>query len=109
MEDPIAPQSENIDWAADDATDLPPINTLEAKFGTSGEVTPEIQPEPRQTQADIPQKESPAHHKKHQSQAQTAEVDGFIPIPSRRGGNDRGPRGGERGGRGRGGFRGEFL
>lgn len=115
MEDPIAPQTGNLDWAADDGADLPPLNALEAKFGTSGEVTPEVQPEPQlQEQQQQPQQPAqqqqrgPSHQKRQhpQAQAQSQESDGFISIPPRRGGGERGFRGGERGGRGRGGFRG---
>lgn len=100
MDDPIAvpQQSENIDWAADDESELPPINSLHAKFGTSGEVTPEVQPEPQE------EKQSAA------PRAQPQEADGFTPIPPRRGGGgERGFRGGDRGSRGRGGYRGDHL
>lgn len=116
MEDPIASQTGNLDWAADDGADLPPLNALEAKFGTSGEVTPEVQPEPQPQEQPQPQQPAqqphrgPSHQKRQhpqaQSQSQSQESDGFIAIPPRRGGGDRGFRGGERGGRGRGGFRG---
>lgn len=111
MDDPLTvPQADGLDWAADDGGgELPPINTLEAKFGTSGNVTPEVQPElEEQAPASLVEKAPEAQHHHHGRKPHTQpghEGDGFTTISSRRGGGERGGfRGGERGGRGRGGY-----
>ncbi|KAF8577303.1 hypothetical protein K439DRAFT_1664273 [Ramaria rubella] len=43
-EPPLSAVSVALDWAADDGDGLPSINSLHAKFGTSGEATPEASP-----------------------------------------------------------------
>src|SRR5882724_11619611 len=39
---PLSAVSAALDWAADDGEGLPSINSLHAKFGTPGNVTPEV-------------------------------------------------------------------
>ncbi|CAK5281492.1 unnamed protein product [Mycena citricolor] len=88
-----------LDWAADDDEGLPSIAGLHAKFGTSGTVTPVVEPE-LQTNGHVVEEVV-------EDVAAPAEDDGFI-TQSRGGrGRVRPSRGGEhRGGGGRGGFRG---
>ncbi|KAG6828808.1 hypothetical protein H0H92_006690 [Tricholoma furcatifolium] len=99
------PQSATIDWAADDDTGLPSIDSLHSKFGTSGSVTPAA--------PETPEEQEPLQAVANGHVAAPAaqnEDDGFTQARGSRGGRGRGHRDGERGGyRGfRGGERGGF-
>ncbi|KAG6875034.1 hypothetical protein C0992_005482 [Termitomyces sp. T32_za158] len=99
------PVSATLDWAADEDAGLPPIESLHAKFGTSGSVTPAHETSDDAEAAPTAQVNghvgAPAPSTKH-------EDDGFTQARGGRGNRGRGHRDGERGGhRGfRGGFRG---
>ncbi|KNZ76684.1 hypothetical protein J132_09217 [Termitomyces sp. J132] len=98
------PPSATIDWAADEDAGLPPIESLHARFGTSGSVTPAVPETPDDLEA------TPAVQANgHVEAPATAkgEDDGFTQTRGVRGNRGRGHRDGERGGY-RGGFRGGF-
>ncbi|KAJ3877904.1 hypothetical protein F5051DRAFT_242449 [Lentinula edodes] len=111
LEETPAPEvpasSEPMDWAAEDADELPSIDNLHATFGKSGSVTPTVQPEPQESPDII----EPTTNDQISSAVEGE--DGFTQARGGRGrgrgsrGGDRGSRGGFRGGH-RGGDRGGF-
>ena len=110
-----------MDWAADDGDGLPSINSLHAKFGTSGAATPEALPQDAIPIAEVIQASEQfiplangdasvtgSHGVTAHNNTQ-ADEDGFVIAKNNRGrySDSRAEfRGGERG-RGRGGFRGD--
>ncbi|KAJ3889224.1 hypothetical protein GG344DRAFT_89557 [Lentinula edodes] len=93
----VPASSEPMDWAAEDADELPSIDNLHATFGKSGSVTPTVQPEPQ---------ESPDIIEPTTNDQISSAVEGEDGFTQARGGRGRGrgSRGGDRGSRG--GFRG---
>ena len=82
MDDPVPVSSivtDSLDWAADDAGELPSINSLHERFGTSGDITPEVQKEEEPTS--VPQEieraaqVNGAHHNEP-----TPSDDGFTAV-----------------------------
>ncbi|KIJ49432.1 hypothetical protein M422DRAFT_27797 [Sphaerobolus stellatus SS14] len=104
-EPPVSAVSAGLDWAADDGEGLPSINSLHAKFGTSGAVTPEASAEDA-VPAEVYVEAVPATNG-HAQGGPPVDEDGFVMAKSGRGKQlDTRGRGGRGGPRGRGGFRG---
>ncbi|KAG6902099.1 hypothetical protein C0995_004279 [Termitomyces sp. Mi166 len=101
------PSSATLDWAADEDVGLPPIESLHARFGTSGSMTPAAPETPEEPEA-APAPQANGHVEALATSARE-EDDGFTQTRGGRGSRGRGHRDGERGGhrRGyRGGYRG---
>ncbi|KAF8488398.1 hypothetical protein JB92DRAFT_2798603 [Gautieria morchelliformis] len=112
-EPPLSAVSAALDWAADDGDGLPSINSLHAKFGTSGAATPEALPQDADPVVQASERDATSivngdvtTHSNTQ-----ADEDGFVVAKNGRGRQSdarHDVRGGERGrGRGGPGFRGD--